>query len=129
MKFIERFIKMNGFDKVLGSNIEKYVNFNEGLMLKGASLDQVRPVYCGFILIERDELRLSDLKKYFRVGKHLSFVVHVDRKQNTNLNRKHGIDGLAFSCFFLQFSTIQIQHLNQSRTNRSRDNDNLRFGL
>ncbi len=53
MEFNERFIKMNGFDKVLGSNIEKYVNFNEGLMLKGASLDQVGPVYCGFILIER----------------------------------------------------------------------------
>jgi hypothetical protein len=54
MEFIEKFIKMNGFDKVLGSNIEKYVNFNEGLMLKGACQDQVGPVYCGFILIERD---------------------------------------------------------------------------
>ena len=64
-------LKMNGFDKVLGSNIEKYVNFNEGLMLKGASLDQVRPVYCGFTLIERDELRLSDFEKIFEGGQTL----------------------------------------------------------
>ncbi len=37
-------------------------------MLKGASLDQVGPVYCGFILLERDELRLSDFEKIFEGG-------------------------------------------------------------
>ena len=65
-------------------------------MLKGASLDQVRPVYCGFILIERNELRLLDFEKIFEGGQ--TFVIH--KKQNRNLSRKHGMAWLSLVSFY-----------------------------
>jgi hypothetical protein len=74
-------------------------------MLKWAS--QVRPVYCGFILIERDELRLLDFEKIFEGGQ--TFVIHVDKKQYRNLNRKHGMAWLSLvSSYNYQLSKSNI---------------------